>query len=92
MSFCVSNIIPKCRAINKKWFCLFIKLHYKEFITLFQLKLGELQTLMMQLLGEKNMLHNYHEESSLRSPDISIQPHLSQEPMVNGGTGNSTAC
>jgi hypothetical protein len=38
------------------------------------------------------MLHNYHEESSLRSPDISIQPHLSQEPMVNGGTGNSTAC
>ena len=38
------------------------------------------------------MLHNYHEESSLRSTDISIQPHLSQEPMVNGGTGNSTAC
>ncbi|VDI32087.1 golgin subfamily A member 2 [Mytilus galloprovincialis] len=48
------------------------------------LKLGELQTLMMQLLGEKNMLHNYHEESSITSPDVSIQPHLSQEPMVNG--------
>jgi hypothetical protein len=40
----ILNIIPKCRAINKKWFCMFIKLHYKEFITLFQLKLGELQT------------------------------------------------
>lgn len=49
------------------------------------MKLGELQTLMMQLLGEKNMLHNYHEESSLLAPDTKIQPHLSNEPMVNGG-------
>lgn len=49
-------------------------------------KLGELQTLMMQLLGEKNMLHNYHEESLYRSSDRSIQPHLPQERIVNGDT------
>lgn len=82
--------VTVCRVFNN----LRIISHFKELVTftLFQLKLGELQTLMMQLLGEKNMLHNYHEESSLRSPDISIQPHLSQEPMVNGGTGTYTAC
>lgn len=82
--------VTVCRVFNN----LRIISHFKELVTftLFQLKLGELQTLMMQLLGEKNMLHNYHEESSLRSPDISIQPHLSLEPMVNGGTGTYTAC
>ncbi|KAK3088299.1 hypothetical protein FSP39_017253 [Pinctada imbricata] len=55
-----------------------------------QEKLGELQTLVMQLLGEKNMLANYHEASSIHraeSPDI--QPHLhtsniTQNSMVNG--------
>ncbi|CAG2203148.1 GOLGA2 [Mytilus edulis] len=61
-------------------FAITLKLEFLKY----QLKLGELQTLMMQLLGEKNMLHNYHEESSITSPDVSIQPHLSQEPMVNG--------
>ena len=53
---------------------------------IFQGKLSELQTLMMQLLGEKNMLHNYHEEASFKrveSPDI--QPHLhGANGQVNG--------
>ena len=31
-------------------------------------KLGELQALVMQLLGERNMLHSYHEEASSSSP------------------------
>ncbi|XP_071111541.1 golgin subfamily A member 2-like isoform X4 [Haliotis cracherodii] len=39
-------------------------------------KLGQLQALVMQLLGERNMLHSYTEEAS-RPPDISdLEPHL----------------
>ncbi|KAL5011292.1 hypothetical protein ScPMuIL_009843 [Solemya velum] len=58
-----------------------------------QAKLGELQSLVMQLLGEKHMLHSYHEET-LRpptSPDVSIQPHLSKtitRPLTNGDMHN----
>ncbi|XP_046338569.2 golgin subfamily A member 2-like isoform X3 [Haliotis rufescens] len=39
-------------------------------------KLGQLQALVMQLLGERNMLHSYTEEAS-RPADISdLEPHL----------------
>ena len=34
------------------------------FIFSIQDKLGELQALVMQLLGEKHMLHSYHEEAT----------------------------
>ncbi|XP_060068049.1 golgin subfamily A member 2-like isoform X2 [Ylistrum balloti] len=57
-----------------------------------QEKLGELQQLVMQLLGEKNMLSNYHEEShtSTHSNEPRIQPHLqnSLQPLVNGMDSN----
>lgn len=53
----------------------------------FQAKLGELQSLVMQLLGEKHMLHSYNEET-LRppnSPDVNIQPHLSNTRQLTNG-------
>ncbi|XP_033732612.1 golgin subfamily A member 2-like isoform X1 [Pecten maximus] len=57
-----------------------------------QEKLGELQQLVMQLLGEKNMLSNYHEETntSMHSNEPRIQPHLqnSLQPLVNGLDNN----
>ncbi|XP_050389727.2 golgin subfamily A member 2 isoform X1 [Patella vulgata] len=43
-------------------------------------KLGQLQALVMQLLGERNMLHSYNEESILqKSTENDIQPHLAHK-------------
>ncbi|KAK6195949.1 hypothetical protein SNE40_001270 [Patella caerulea] len=43
-------------------------------------KLGQLQALVMQLLGERNMLHSYNEESILqKSTDNDIQPHIAHK-------------
>ncbi|OWF50521.1 golgin subfamily A member 2-like isoform X2 [Mizuhopecten yessoensis] len=57
-----------------------------------QEKLGELQQLVMQLLGEKNMLSNYHEEAhtSMHSNDLSVQPHIQNalQPLTNGVNSN----
>ncbi|XP_070176381.1 golgin subfamily A member 2-like isoform X2 [Littorina saxatilis] len=62
-------------------------------------KLGELQALVMQLLGERNMLHSYHEESSGEPitnghgharaikqlmHDPALQPHLNAQSLTNG--------
>ena len=49
-------------------------------------KLGELQALVMQLMGEKNMLHSYAQESR-RPVSPMFDPHAAQsQHMVNGKT------
>ncbi|XP_041370110.1 golgin subfamily A member 2-like isoform X2 [Gigantopelta aegis] len=64
-----------------------------------QLKLGQLQSLVMQLLGERNMLNSYNEETQ-RSPESKHIPHHHNHAnkahthkyphqLVNGGADNS---
>ena len=55
-------------------------------------KLGELQALVMQLLGERNMLHSYTEESRLTPTPAQQQQHeledrLNQHRLANGVAG-----
>lgn len=37
-------------------------------------KLGQLQALVMQLLGERQMLHNYHNNNQTTSPQKELPP------------------
>ncbi|XP_005113566.2 golgin subfamily A member 2 [Aplysia californica] len=61
-------------------------------------KLGELQVLVMQLLGERNMLHSYHEETTTHSPqhhhpDMAVaqqqRPQKQQHQALSNGTMNA---
>lgn len=50
-------------------------------------KLGELQALVMQLLGERNMLHSYNQETKLspqKQQPQHQQPQKHQQAMSNG--------
>jgi len=53
-------------------------------------KLGELQTLVMQLMGEKNMLHSYQQESvrpqspSIHPPHINRHQHTGKHSIMQG--------
>ncbi|CAL1537154.1 unnamed protein product [Lymnaea stagnalis] len=52
-------------------------------------KLGELQALVMQLLGERNMLHSYNEESRL-TPRLPHQHHHQQQKQPQQQMSNGT--
>ena len=55
-----------------------------SYILCLQDKLGELQALVMQLMGEKNMLHSYAQESR-RPVSPMFDPHAIQsQHLVNG--------
>jgi len=50
-----------------------------------QTKLGQLQALVMQLLGERNMLHTYRPASTTPSSGLPVSSHVVDEPRGSPG-------